>query len=360
MSKVKHGLTAAFACLALGSALAAQPSSYRVKLIDAVPSTEFTAAGFYGHQKFLGWAGPVDTPRAAIKRPAHAARLLPRLPGTDACYATASDAAGTIYGSCGLQGRRDGYLAFRWTQVDGTVQIPMNPPAASSAFLQQSNANGLVVGYAEYYDKSQDLVTATTAIYIDDSGLMHVLPKTAAYAQAFGVNEQGVIVGLDANPDFSNEAAVWRNGALERLPRPKGAFGAYAVRINEELQVLGRYADADSSSHPIWWSLVDKSFKLIKVPDIARDHYAMASGFLPNGDVLVNSYGNLSDPKRVNRAYIWRSNSDSQDLDSMVNPADPYHGRVHIMIAHEANKRGEIRAFGQIDGDYQEFVLVPW
>jgi probable HAF family extracellular repeat protein len=66
-----------------------------------------------------------------------------------------------------------------------------------------------------------------------------------AGAAAFGINNQGQIVGLVPSLDGSTfSAALWQNGAITNLHTLPGDFAAIASGINNQGQVVGSTLDA--------------------------------------------------------------------------------------------------------------------
>lgn len=356
MNKLCMSLAIGCAMLALGAPAFAQTTTYRIEVVsDHSDEGSFRPSSFYERHKFIGSVGPTQEAQAAIKRADQSLRLLPRLTGADACFASASDAAGTVFGICSDSGT-EVYQAFRWTAPTGTVQIPTQPASADSADIADSNSWGLAIGESWKRDPVTGHIEEFWPIYIDADGTMKTLPKTGYGARAASVNEQGVIVGHDYNVDLSVDAVAWRDGVMERLPKPREAGSAHARQINDALQIVGTYYRLGGGDVPIRWNLVDKSYKVLRLPDVPRNHYTTAQGFLPNGDILVNT---IRPDDFYQRVFVWRSNSESKNLDDLIDPADPYHGRFHATFAYKANKRGEILVTGRLDGVSRGMLLIP-
>ena len=69
------------------------------------------------------------------------------------------------------------------------------------------------------------------------------LPDLGTGGTAFGINNQGQIVGLVNSPG-TIFAALWENGALKNLHTLPGDFAAIASGINNRGQVVGSTLDS--------------------------------------------------------------------------------------------------------------------
>jgi probable HAF family extracellular repeat protein len=72
---------------------------------------------------------------------------------------------------------------------------------------------------------------------------------------AFGINDQGQIVGQVASPDGTTSyAALWQNGAITNLGVLPGDFGDFASGINNQGQVVGSSFDSNFKwAHGFIW-----------------------------------------------------------------------------------------------------------
>jgi probable HAF family extracellular repeat protein len=101
------------------------------------------------------------------------------------------------------------------------------------------NDQGQAVGY------SGTCTAALHAVLWEKSGTAFPLPDLGTGGFAFGINNQGQIVGDVASPDGTTfYAALWRNGALTNLRTLPGDFAAIASGINNQGQVVGSTLDS--------------------------------------------------------------------------------------------------------------------
>jgi len=100
------------------------------------------------------------------------------------------------------------------------------------------NDRGQVVGYS-------GTCTAGLHAILWEDGKANPLQDLGAGAQAFGVNDQGQIVGLVGSPDSPTfYAALWENGTLTNLGTVPGDFAAIASGINNRGQIVGSTLDS--------------------------------------------------------------------------------------------------------------------
>jgi probable HAF family extracellular repeat protein len=101
------------------------------------------------------------------------------------------------------------------------------------------NEHGQAVGY------SGNCSTALHAVLWGKNGTALPLPDLGTGGFAFGINNQGQIVGDVASPDGTTfYAALWRNGAITNLHTLPGDFAAIASGINDKGQVVGSTLDS--------------------------------------------------------------------------------------------------------------------
>jgi probable HAF family extracellular repeat protein len=102
------------------------------------------------------------------------------------------------------------------------------------------NEHGQAVGY------SGTCTAALHAVLWENNGTAFSLPDLGTGGFAFGINNQGQIVGDVASPDGTTfYAALWRNGAITNLRTLPGDFAAIASGINNQGQVVGSTLDSN-------------------------------------------------------------------------------------------------------------------
>jgi probable HAF family extracellular repeat protein len=110
------------------------------------------------------------------------------------------------------------------------------------------NDRGQAVGYSG---------TCTAALHAVswEHGTASPLPDLGTGALAYGINNQGQIVGTVGSSDNATQyGALWQNGALTNLGLLPGDFGGIATGINSKGQVVGSNWDSNFDwSHAFIW-----------------------------------------------------------------------------------------------------------
>ena len=76
----------------------------------------------------------------------------------------------------------------------------------------------------------------------------------AISAQAFGINDAGVTVGMVAYPAAPFESAcIWTDSGMIVLPPPEGSNKCWAEDVNSSMQVVGARGGMSSGYHPFVW-----------------------------------------------------------------------------------------------------------
>ena len=70
---------------------------------------------------------------------------------------------------------------------------------------------------------------------------------------AYGINDQGVVVGSSVTRTGVGHAFVWTNGTMTDLGTLAGASASVAYDINEAGVIVGAAATATDGSHPVRW-----------------------------------------------------------------------------------------------------------
>lgn len=104
------------------------------------------------------------------------------------------------------------------------------------------NDQGQAVGY------SGTCTVPLHAVFWRDEHTVLPLPDLGNGGFAFGINNQGQIVGTIGSADGTTEdAALWQNGKLTDLHTVVGDFGAIASGINDKGQIVGSTVDSNFS-----------------------------------------------------------------------------------------------------------------
>ena len=136
---------------------------------------------------------------------------------------------------------------FLWSQ--GSIQ--WITPAGVSSVVTALNNSDQVVG--------MHLVGQTSTAFVWQNGTLTDLPPLATtclygpgQAEAYGINDVGVIVGSTMGPgaNCTNSAVVWQSGTVTELPKLAGSNDHYTARaINEQGVIVGE-ADYSNGLEP--------------------------------------------------------------------------------------------------------------
>jgi len=234
--------------------------------------------------------------------------------------------------------------AFQWSPGGGTVQLPLpskwypeeidaTGTIAFTAILPLSQALGarwnpgwgvqrIVLPGAQVQVRGQNGAGAVTGIATSGSSVTHAFrwsaetglvdlgaPPGFTLSQGYGINDQGVVVGLSGSASF-DQATIWDGGlgpALLPFARPVSTQGA-AYSINNHGWIVGSEYQVPSSYH--------RPYAVLWVDGVAHD-----------------LTGLLVQP-----------------------PGDPY---IHVSIAWDINDQGQIAARGIVGGVERALRLDP-
>ncbi len=130
--------------------------------------------------------------------------------------------------------------------------LPGSPYLRSQA--NSISDNGIVVGWSETYPNTYSVrqhAVSWTQGTIRDLGILGDPPFSAGTSQAFGVNDQGQVVGTSttADPELVWAAVLWVGGKIQDLGHLQGAYESKANKINTLGQIVG-----NSGMHAVLWS----------------------------------------------------------------------------------------------------------
>jgi probable HAF family extracellular repeat protein len=105
------------------------------------------------------------------------------------------------------------------------------------------------------------------------------------YSQAFGINDQGLIVG-SSNSSSTVRAVVWSlSGRTEEIGALPGDDASQALGVNGQGQVVG-YSSGPSGTHAFLWT---QQHGLQSLPGLPRSDYTQAVGINDLGEVVGTS-----------------------------------------------------------------------
>lgn len=196
---------------------------------------------------------------------------------------------------------------------------PENPAPLPGVFALPSaiNNNNQIVGVAEAVLGG---LLKPAFWQVDDLGATTVAPSTLAaviadgFAAAFGLNNDGVIVGVVGTSTVGiNRAAVWTNkdASPTQLPLLAPSSPSAAYGISPSGRIVGTAENADRLLHAVRWERaadgsVTGPFVLPGVP-IGWESEAYAI----NDDNTIA--GELIDAEGISRAVLWQFNGTSYE-----------------------------------------------
>jgi uncharacterized membrane protein len=115
-----------------------------------------------------------------------------------------------------------------------------------NALPRDVNAAGVMVGRVDALDDAGNASAGTRAVYWDEGGNVHELPRVqdTTEADAFAINDRGVIVGHELTPEpVTTEARLWLDGEVHELQDlvpglPEEYRLSTAVDVNDRDEVL--------------------------------------------------------------------------------------------------------------------------
>jgi probable HAF family extracellular repeat protein len=199
------------------------------------------------------------------------------------------------------------------------------------------NNNDQVAGYAENGAVDSTCPAGTTNNRVDlpvlwTKGTAQALPTIGSDPDgvAFGINNQGQVVGYSGTCTAANYAVVWENGTATALP-DLGDPGAIAFAINSHGQIVGQAVNSDGTALAALW----------------QNNTVSALGGLLPGDVSsfatsINSRGqavgsSFNSSNSWSHGLIWK-NGMTIDLNTLF----PASSHLYVVSASNINDSGQI------------------
>jgi len=239
--------------------------------------------------------------------------------------------------------------AFVWDPVSGVRSVDGGPFPVAGAF----NPNGLVS--ANDINTSGTIVgraySTAPAIWDPVSGTRPVFTG-AIVGDSTAINDAGQVVGYSRS---TPHGFFWQPGsAVISIAGLPNADGAIPRDVNMPGVVVG-HARIGTASLAFIWDVVNGTRY---IGDL-RNAGSGSSAFALNDDGYV--VGNSASPGGASSAFIWHASLGMQDLNLLVDAADPMSGTFHVFSALDINNSGQIVAQGLVDGDARQrsFLLTP-
>ncbi len=157
---------------------------------------------------------------------------------------TAFGPSGELYGAT-----TEGYGAAAVWQTGVVTQLPVFQSVSAGA-ANAVNSSGQVVGY--FHEVAQDGSGDTVEHAIMWLAPSYSIQDLGANAEAFSINDSGVVVGSAANASGGNDAVVWTNYQMSILPG-LGGTESEAYSINDAGYIVGRSQLANGALHAALW-----------------------------------------------------------------------------------------------------------
>ncbi|HLL52692.1 MAG TPA: hypothetical protein VK447_04040 [Myxococcaceae bacterium] len=262
--------------------------------------------------------------------------------------ATAINAHGMVAGdgSCpGMQGSR----AFSWANGQHTI-LPL-PPSGTFSHAYGINDQGQIVGSADYSTDSSNYLYTNAFLWSEGAVRPLLAPRAFHYGTARGINASGQIVGSETyiSSSTTTNAFHWKDGKAEFLPVGQSqAITAgpeyYAHAINGAGQIAG-VAMTRPGGTPTWSAVIweNGTGRVLG----SGEAYAINEA----GHVVGATLGYHTPDSR---ALLWKDGR-FVDLNGRI---DAGSGWV-LLRARGINDQGQIVGTGLLDGHPRAFLLTP-
>ena len=172
---------------------------------------------------------------------------------------------------------------------------------------------------------------------------------------AFGINDQGQIVGYSGNCTAANHAVLWQNGNPTALPDLGVQGFSLAWAINDRGQMVGEVLRPDGmTDYAVLWQ---NSHEITNLKTLPGDFGSLASGISPDGKTVV---GSTWDSKlNWSHAFIYQ-NGTMTDLNTLL----PESSNLYATMANKVNARGQISGMATVvsgpeTGNIHAFLATP-
>jgi len=249
---------------------------------------------------------------------------------------------------------------------NGALTALANLPGGNNANAFGLNDQGQVVGFAE--NGTPDSTCATPfqvrrfeAVMWGPRGKIHELPPLTGdtVAFAFAINDMGQIIGasgLCSNttlpPNPSGAHAVlWENGSATDLGN-LGGVSTVASSINNRGEVVGGAQSAeDGTTHAFLWTRGTGIEDLGAFPGAIATVAPCCNSINNRSEVVGFS---IDGTTFSSRALVWHDKA-PVDLNTLI-PAD---SGWYLQAAESINDAGEIVGYGTINGNTHAFRATP-
>jgi len=189
--------------------------------------------------------------------------------------------------------------AFLWTQASGLQDL--GTLGGSSSIATAINQSGQVVGYSTTSTNFTHAFLWTSTTGMQDLGSFLGDNRSSS---AFGINDQGVVVGNSLTQDGAAIATLWRAGKILSLG-PGSAQG-----INNLGQVVGEFSTLETPPQAFIWTAKGGMQLLPMLPGAVSSY-----GESINKSGAIAGWSKTSDG--FDQAFYWTSSGGTQNIGNL-------------------------------------------
>jgi probable HAF family extracellular repeat protein len=259
------------------------------------------------------------------------------LPGAIDAQGFAINNAGWVVGGVDYP-KANSYQGFLF---NGTTMISLGMGGTATGI----NSTGQVVGQTSNRIACRvDTDSSGNPTSITDLGSL----SPADNSTALGINDAGVIVGLDNLIAGGSSRPWYWNGSLVELPGLGGTQGQ-ANAINNSGVIVGSSTDSSGTEHAVEWSGASIT-DLGLFPGVT---FSQANAINDLGEDVVGS-ADASGAPTFGGAALWQ---DGQMLllNTLIDPNNGW----RLDVATGINDAGDIVGFGSLNGVGRAYLLTP-
>jgi probable HAF family extracellular repeat protein len=220
------------------------------------------------------------------------------------------------------------------------------------------NDRGQIVGFAENgtVDSSCPPNTTNNRIALPvlwENGKARALPTVGSDpdGDAFWINDQGRAVGYSGTCSAALHAVSWEHGTAS--PLPDLGNGAIAYGINNQGQIVGTVVSSDGTTQ---YGALWQNGALTNLGTLAGDFAAIATGINSHGQVVGSTWDSNFD---WSHAFIWE-NGVMTDLNTLF----PASANLFATMANKVNEREQISGMATVlsgpdAGNIHAFLASP-
>jgi probable HAF family extracellular repeat protein len=224
------------------------------------------------------------------------------------------------------------------------------------------NDRGQIAGFAENGEVDSTCPPGTINNRIDLGALWeNGKPKPQALpplgsdpdSVAYGINDQGQVVGYSGTCTTANHAVVWKNGTPYPLPNLGVESLNLAWGINDQGQIVGEVTSPDGTTQ---YAALWQNGAITNLGTLPGDFGALASGINNQGQVVGSTWDSNF---YWSHAFIWQ-NGVMTDLNTLM----PANSNLYATMGNKINERGQISAMATVlsgpdAGNIHAILLTP-